>query len=179
MLVCLNVLYRNPNRWTDWDEIWHKGGTQGCEGTWGGISTCNPPRKWVCVRKSYLVRSDTLYPDPGVPGGQKRGLVGFWSLSCAFWWILYKTKVAVHHQLSEGRLPLRTPNLDLQGPGPSVLLKPWFFTFKESFKIKFVVSVLNRYFLSCVYDLRDRALAWRSPKGPGGSMSGSPHMLEL
>ena len=33
---CLYVLYRNPNCWTDWDEIWHRGGPQGQEGSWGG-----------------------------------------------------------------------------------------------------------------------------------------------
>ena len=27
--VCLSVLYRNPNGWTDRDEIWHRGGPRG------------------------------------------------------------------------------------------------------------------------------------------------------
>ena len=27
--VCLSLLYRNPNRWTDLDEIWYRGGPQG------------------------------------------------------------------------------------------------------------------------------------------------------
>ena len=35
-----------------------------------------------------------------VQGGQKRSLVGFWSLSSAFWRTLYQTKVARHPELS-------------------------------------------------------------------------------
>ena len=33
MFVCLFVLYRNPNRWTDLDEIWHGGGPW-VQGAW-------------------------------------------------------------------------------------------------------------------------------------------------
>ena len=57
---------------------------------------------------------------PGVQGAQKGAPVGFWSLSSAFWWKLYNTKVAGHPQLSGSRSPYRTPNPDLEGPGPSV-----------------------------------------------------------
>ena len=84
------------------------------------------------LTNSYLVRLDTPYPDPRVHEAQKGGLVGFWSLSRVFWRTLYKTKVAGHTQLSGGRSPLWTPNLDLEGPGPGVLLEPWPFTFKSS-----------------------------------------------
>ena len=37
----MNVLYRNPNCWTDLDEIWHIGGPQGQESSWG-VSTQYP-----------------------------------------------------------------------------------------------------------------------------------------
>ena len=37
MYGCLSVLFRNPNHWTDLDEIWHGGGPQGQEGSWGGF----------------------------------------------------------------------------------------------------------------------------------------------
>ena len=37
-VLCVCVLYRNPNRWTDLDEIWHGYGPQGGEGSWG-VST--------------------------------------------------------------------------------------------------------------------------------------------
>ena len=42
MCVCLFVLYRNPDGWTDWDKIRHRGGSQGVEGSWG-VSTWYPP----------------------------------------------------------------------------------------------------------------------------------------
>ena len=29
MCVCVGVLYSNPNRWMDPDEIWHEGGPRG------------------------------------------------------------------------------------------------------------------------------------------------------
>ena len=67
---------------------------------------------------------------PGAWAGGKRGPVGFWSLSSAFWQKLYKTKVAGHPQLSWDRSPVWTPNPDLEGPGPHVLLELWSFTVK-------------------------------------------------
>ena len=54
----------------------------------------------VYVPNSYLVRLNTLYPDPQGPGALKGGQVGFWSLSCAFWQNLYYTNIAGHPQLS-------------------------------------------------------------------------------
>ena len=80
----------------------------------------------VSVPNSYLMRLYTSYPDPGFQGG----LVGFWSFSHAFWQKLYQTKVAGYPQLSGGRSSVWTPNPDLKGPGPHVLLELWFFTFK-------------------------------------------------
>ena len=65
----------------------------------------------VYVINSYLVRLDTPYPDP-------RSLVGFWSLSCAFWHKLFNTKVGEHPQLSGNGSPVWTPNPNLEGPGP-------------------------------------------------------------
>ena len=56
-----------------------------------------------------------------------------------------KTKVSGHPQISGGRSPVWTPNPDLEGLGPSVLLELWCLTFKGSDKIKVVVYVLNRY----------------------------------
>ena len=52
---------------------------------------------FVYVPNSFLMRLDTLYP---VCRGQKGGLVGLWSISRAFWWKIYATKVAGHPQLS-------------------------------------------------------------------------------
>ena len=71
----------------------------------------------VYVPNSYLVWLDTLYTG---------GLVGFWSLSGAFWQKLYKTKTAGQPQYSGSRSLLWMPNPDLEGPGPCVLLEPHF-----------------------------------------------------
>ena len=61
--VCLCVLYRNPNGWTDQDKIWHGGGPQGGEGSWGVL---------------------TQYPHPRYEV-HKGGVGCLWSLNCAFW----------------------------------------------------------------------------------------------
>ena len=157
----MSVLYRNLNRWTDLDEIWHGGGPRGGNVMGGGfnqvpstpgcvwslscaflqklyetkvvghpqfsgvgllfgpliriwkdlgpMSFCSHGHSlWTEVHKtnvvvydpnSYLVRLDTLYPDPQGPGGPKGGPVGFWSLSSAFCRKLYKTKVAGYHSI--------------------------------------------------------------------------------
>ena len=42
-----------------------------------------------------------------------------------FWQKFYNTKVAEHTQRSGGGLLLWTPNQDLEGAGPSVLLELW------------------------------------------------------
>ena len=47
--ACVSVLYRNPNRWTDLDKIWHGGGPRG--GRFLGGSTQYPPPTPVKVRK--------------------------------------------------------------------------------------------------------------------------------
>ena len=96
-----------------------------------------------------------------VQGGLKGGPVGFWSLSHAFWLKLYNTKVAGHPQLSGGWSPYRTPNPDLEGPGPSALLEPWCLILRRVYKIKVVVNVPNS--------------AW--PQGPGRPMSGYLNIL--
>ena len=50
LCVSLFVLYRNPNGWTDRDKIWHGGGPQGVEGSWGGVRPGTPPPRYG-VRK--------------------------------------------------------------------------------------------------------------------------------
>ena len=96
MCVRVCVLYRNPNCRTDQDEIWHRGVPQERKGSWVGF--------------------DLVPPTPQLQGAQ-RGSGGLWSLNCAFWRKLYRTKVAWHPQISGG-LPIWTPNPDPKGPGP-------------------------------------------------------------
>ena len=105
------VFYRNPNRWTDRDEI------------------CS-----------------------------------------AFWLKLYNTKVASQPQLSGYRSPFLTPNPDMEGPGPGVLLEPWCLTFKEVFKIKVVVNVPFSEWP------QGQGIG---PAGPSRPMPGYLNMLEL
>ena len=50
MSVCVSVLYRNSNAWMDWDEIWHRGGPRGGEGSWGGFDPVPPPPGTGCVK---------------------------------------------------------------------------------------------------------------------------------
>ena len=102
MCVCLFVLYRNPDGWTDWDKIRHRGGSQGVEGSWGFQPGTPHPRYRAC----------------------KGGMGCLWRLNHAFWQKLYKTKVARGPQFSGCGSPFWTPNLDPEGPGPHVLLEP-------------------------------------------------------
>ena len=50
VFVCLSVLYRNPNGWTDQDEIWHGGGPRGGEGSWVFLTRYPPPPGMGCVK---------------------------------------------------------------------------------------------------------------------------------
>ena len=63
---------------------------------------------------------------PGTP--HTLGMGCLWSISC----ILVKTKVAVRPWFSGGGSPVWAPNMDLEGPGPHVLLEPWSLTMKRS-----------------------------------------------
>ena len=47
-----------------------------------------------------------------------------WILNHAFCQKVYNTKVAEHSQLNGGGSPFWTPNPDLYGLGPGVLLEP-------------------------------------------------------
>ena len=101
----------------------------------------------VYVPNSYLVRLDTLYPDPESKGGPKGGPVGFRSLRGAFWQKLYKTKVTGHPQYSGSRTLLWMPNPYLEGPGPVVCF--WGCVASLSRRVYntiVVVLVLNRPF---------------------------------
>ena len=76
---------------------------------------------------------------------------------------------------------LGTPNL----AGVGHLIEPQIQIWKDHgaslsrgvYKMKVVVSVLNRYFLPIVHDHRDRALAWRGLQVPGRPMSGYHNIL--
>ena len=78
MLVCVFVLYRNPNRWTDPDKtFWTPNPDLGPmsfrshgHSLWVGVDKIIAE---VFVTNSYLVGLDTPYPDPQGPGGPKGG----------------------------------------------------------------------------------------------------------
>ena len=69
--VCMFVLYRNPNSWMGWDEIWQGGCPRGQEDSWVFFDL---------VPTGYRVHKGGL----GCP----------WSLSHLFWQKLHKTKVS-------------------------------------------------------------------------------------
>jgi hypothetical protein len=77
-------------------------------------------------------------PKPGVRG-PKQGLECIYSLNCATRRILYKTKVVGQSCFSWGGSCFWTRNLDLEGPGPLLLLEPWSIIFKQSLLNKDVV----------------------------------------
>ena len=108
----------------------------------------------------------TQYPHP--PGmGCVKGVRGSSGASAAhFGKSFIKTKVAGCPQFSGGRSPFWTPNPDLEGPWPHVLLEPWSLTKKSSSKIKVVVFVTNSYLvrLDTLYP---------DPLGPGGPKGGA------
>ena len=58
MCLCLSLLYRNPNGWTDLDEIWHSDGPRGGgEGSWVSTRYPHPPD---LVKAGYLFGSQIL-----------------------------------------------------------------------------------------------------------------------
>ena len=113
----------------------------------------------------------TQYPHP--PGmGCVKGVRGSSGASAAhFGKSFIKTKVAGCPQFSGGRSPFWTPNPDLEGPWPHVLLEPWSLTKKSSSKIKVVVFVTNSYLvrLDTLYP---------DPLGPGGPKGGPGGVLD-
>jgi hypothetical protein len=73
-----------------------------------------------------------LYPNPQGQGGPKQGLGCMYSLNHATRQKFYKTKVVGQVSFSGGRSHLSAHNLDLEGPGPHVLLKLWSIIFRQS-----------------------------------------------
>ena len=137
MFDCLFSI-QNPNRWTDLDEIWHRGGPQGGEGScffypvpppWYMMHNGGPWCLWSlnCAIWQNLTKTNIagqciaiwsgLRP-PKLTPWSRGAPMWFWSLSNAFWRTLYNTKVAGHPQLCGGRSPVWTLNPDLEGPGP-------------------------------------------------------------
>ena len=96
----MSVLYRNPNGWTDPDEIWHGGGPRGGEGSWGGFGQVPPP--------------------PGY-GVRKGGAGASGASTVRFGENFMKQKLQGTPDLV---------GADPEGPGPPVLLEPWSLTMK-------------------------------------------------
>ncbi len=115
--VCVGVCvhYRNPHRWTNPHQIWYGGLTlQGpghrlCFGPWGG---------------------------PRGQGGPKQGLESIYSRSRETRKFFYYTKVVGKACFSGGGSYFWAQNLDLEGPGPHVLLEPWSMVFRQNLLYK-------------------------------------------
>ncbi len=98
------VRYRNPNHWTNLNEIWHVYTPQ-----WGKV------RSWDL----------TPYPNPQGQGGPKQGLACLCSLNGSIWQKLYKTIDVGCPCFSGGGSHVWIRNLDPEGPGSHVLLELW------------------------------------------------------
>ena len=101
--VCMSVLYRNPNSWTDWEDvIWQGDGPRGQKGS-GGL-TRYPPRIWGAKRGSGL----SLEPQPCILANkpwfsgskiqiQKDfGPMSFWSHGQSPWRGVHKIQIVVY-----------------------------------------------------------------------------------
>ena len=73
----------------------------------------------------------TLYPDPRGQGALKQGMGCIYSLNRETRQKFYKTKVVGKDHFSRGGSYFWDPNLDLEGPGPHVLLEPWSIIFRQ------------------------------------------------
>ncbi len=71
------------------------------------------------------------YPDPQGQWGPKQGLESICSLNRETRQKFYKTKVVGKVCFSGGRSYFWSCNLDLEGPGPHVLLEPWSIIFRK------------------------------------------------
>ena len=74
----------------------------------------------------------TLYPDPRGQGALKQGMGCIYSLNRETRQKLYKTKVVGKVCFSGSRAYFWARNLDLEGPGPHVLLEPWSVILRQS-----------------------------------------------
>ena len=140
MCVCVSVLCRNPNRWTDWNEIWHRGGPQEEEGSWGrGVSpVLSTPRcrvckggqgasgaSGVCFGKNFIKQKLQEAPDlvgtghlfgPQIRISKDLGPMSFWSHCHSLWRGINIIKVVVN--VPHGYLMrLETQYPDPRGPG--------------------------------------------------------------
>ncbi len=71
-------------------------------------------------------------PNPQGQGGPKWGLGASAASTVQFGENFIKTKVVGNPHFSEGRSYFQIPNLDLEGPGPHILLEPWSIIFRQS-----------------------------------------------
>ena len=113
------VLYRNPNRWMDLDEIWHIGGPWGREGSGFFLTQYPHPsgtecikRVWgvsgataVCFDKNFIKQKLQGTPDlvgvghlfgPQIWIWKDLGPMSFWRHGHSLWRVLDKTNVVVY-----------------------------------------------------------------------------------
>ena len=112
------VLYRIPNCWRVQDIIWHRGGPQGREGSWGGVDLVPyPPGMW-CIKgvwrasgasavhfgENFIKQKLLDIPDlvaaghffgPQIWIWKDLGPISFWSHDHSLWRGVHKIKVAV------------------------------------------------------------------------------------
>ena len=119
LFVCLSVLYRNPNRWRDRDEIWYWGGPREAGFLGGGVDPVPPsPAYGVCkggpvasgasamqFGEKFLKQKLQGAPDlvgaghlfgPQIRIRKDLGPLSFWSHGHSLWRGVHKIKVALY-----------------------------------------------------------------------------------
>ncbi len=106
------IRYRNPNHWTDLNEICHGDTPQWGKGSYLGFDPIPPPLG---------------------QGGPKQGLPCLCSLNnCSIWCKFYQTKAVGHPHFSGGGSHFWTHHPDLEGLGTYVFLEQWSINFTHA-----------------------------------------------
>jgi hypothetical protein len=110
--VCACVQYRNPHCWTNPHQIWYEG------------LTLQGPGHRLCFVPGG---------GPQGQGGPKQGLESIYRCNRETRKNIYKTKIVgkVCFRGGGGESYFWACNLDLEGPGPHVLLEPWSIIFRQ------------------------------------------------
>jgi hypothetical protein len=177
--------YRNPNHWTNLNEIWHgdtpqwgKGlqlgfdpyhnpqGQGALNGVWHASAASTIPLS-MWLGQTFLIQKikstsilfmayhmfalviwiwknlghmyfwscgqsfSSIHSNLAVRGGGKMGLQWFCSLSHVTWQNIHNNKDKEHLNFIYGRSHVCICNLDLEGPGPHVLLEQWSIIFRQ------------------------------------------------
>ena len=122
----------------------------------------------VLERGKFLGGVSTQYPHPSAYRVHKGGAGCLWSLNHAFWWKLYKTKVAGHPWFSGGWSPFWAQIWIRKDLGPLSFWSHGHSPWREAHKIKVVWYVLNSYLVRLDTPYLDPQVQGAHKGGPVG-----------